>query len=250
MKSLKKCPALLMAAGFVFAMTACSHDPAETEIETWVPETTTVMETSETSETTIIIETVTDETTKETFRYWEDTSFVEPYIEIIDKCEADEEKDYQYSLFFIDEDLIPELCVFEMGDDEETFGGITLYTFKDDKAVTVINDYQYDQGFNNFFAYAPQENFIYHIECDSENIYVTEIWIYDLEGLMNNEPLLTGHYDYDTEAQEYIYFLGEEEVDTVEYYSATGADLNFDTMVGTGEADDIKEILESGIIPL
>lgn len=148
------------------------------------PEETTITESAE------ALPPETPESVMETM--WND-GFIEPYVALIESFEATG-KPYDYTLIYVDDDLVPELVVDNMDSDFHEYGDdISLYTYKDGMVVPVIENAYYDVNSTEIYDFVPRKDFICKIT--SEAYGTTYYSAYTMDDLINGkDPVVTGRH--------------------------------------------------------
>ena len=147
-----------------------------------VPEETTITESAE------ALPSETSESTMETM--WND-GFIEPYVALIESFEATG-KPYNFTLIYVDDDLVPELVVDNLESDFHEYGDdISLYTYKDGMVVPVIENAYYDVNCSEVYEFVARKDFICKVTQTAGGR--TYYFAYTMDDLINGkDPFITG----------------------------------------------------------
>ncbi|MBR3143302.1 MAG: hypothetical protein IKF09_09175 [Clostridiales bacterium] len=147
-----------------------------------VPEETTITESAE------ALPSETSESTMETM--WND-GFIEPYVALIESFEATG-KPYNFTLIYVDDDLVPELVVDNLESDFHEYGDdVSLYTYKDGMVVPVIENAYYDVNCSEVYEFVARKDFICKVTQTAGGR--TYYFAYTMDDLINGkDPFITG----------------------------------------------------------
>ncbi len=87
-------------------------------------------------------------------------SYQEAYETRIHLCELENNSEMSYDLIYFDEDEVPELVAAVQG------YGVSLYTYRDGRLYTLMNDWAYGAGGNAGYEYAPKKNSLRNYNAD------------------------------------------------------------------------------------
>lgn len=181
------------------------------------------------------------------------TEWKNAYTEVVNKSSA-EDKEYKYSLCYVDEDEIPELVVDKPG------YYVSVYTYADDTVFTVCEKEPYGTGSCVMYNYEPYKNVIgYYSHNASGSFEGYFYYMIDSNKELTESYVIFSEYVDDNGDQldnieaggvwEYTYGTNDEggsaceETITEDEYSSKIKDLPFD-LVGNYSATEILDQLK------
>ena len=119
------------------------------------------------------------------------TGYQEAYEARIHLCECENAGEMTYDLIYFDEDDVPELVAGVEG------YRVSLYTYREGRLYTLINDWTYGAGGNSGYEYAPKKNSLRNYNADFAGLLMYTMYMSVNEQLKMETTALIETYNFE-----------------------------------------------------